>query len=106
MGKIEVNSGNDDLTGDPDHKEVWTGMEVTPSGLQWHVASGAGDSPTLAVFAVLQAKADDANVSLSDWWAEASIKLPDWTGRVLSTGTARGLLAPAVRQAARKAFKS
>lgn len=106
MGKIEVNSGNDTLTGDPDHKEVWVGMEVTPSGLQWHVASGAGDSPTLAVFAVLQAKADDANVSLSDWWAEASIKLPDWTGRVLSTGTARGLLAPVVRQAARKAFKS
>ena len=106
MGKIEVNSGNDTLTGDPDHKEVWTGMEVTPSGLQWHVASGTGDSPTLAVFAVLQAKADDANVSLSDWWVEASIKLPDWTGRVLSTGTARGLLAPVVRQAARKAFKS
>ena len=43
MGKIEVNSGNDDLTGDPDHREVWTGMEVTPSGLQWHVASGTGD---------------------------------------------------------------
>jgi hypothetical protein len=106
MGKIETNSGNDDLTGDPDHKEVWTGMEVTPSGLQWHVASGTGDSPTLAQFAALQASADDANVTLADWWADAVIKLPDWTGRVLSTGTARGLLAPAVRLAARKAFKS
>jgi hypothetical protein len=106
MGKIEVNSGNDTLTGDPGHKEVWVGMEVTPSGLQWHVASGSGDSPTLAVFAVLQASADDPNTTLADWWAEASIKLPDWTGRVLTAGTARGLLAPAVRQAARKAFKS
>lgn len=106
MGKIEVNSGNDDLTGYPDHREVWTGMEITPSGQQWHVASGTGDSPTLAVFAALQDAADDPNVTLADWWAEASAKLPDWTGRVLSTGTARGLLPPVVRQAARKAFKS
>ena len=104
MGKIETNSGNDDLTAD--HREVWVGQEVTPSGLQWHVASGAGDSPTLAQFAALQASADDPNVTLADWWAEVSIKLPDWTGRVLSTGTARGLLAPVVRQAARRAFKS
>ena len=106
MGKIEVNSGNDTLTADSDYQEVWVGMEVTPSGLQWHVASGTGDSPTLAQFAALQAAADDPNVTLADWWAEASAKLPDWTSRVLSTGTARGLLAPVVRQAARKAFKS
>ena len=106
MGKIEVNSGNDTLTADSDYQEVWVGMEVTPSGLQWHVASGTGDSPTLAQFAALQAAADDVNDTLADWWAECSAKLPDWTGRVLSTGTARGLLAPVVRQAARKAFKS
>jgi hypothetical protein len=104
MGKIETNSGNDDLTGG--FKEVWVGQEVTPSGLQWHVASGTGDSPTLAQFATLQASADDPNVSLADWWAECSAKLPDWSGRVLTTGTARGLLAPVVRLAARKAFKS
>lgn len=106
MGKIETNSGNDTLTADSDYQEVWVGMEVTPSGQQWHVASGEGDSPTLTVFTNLQDAADDPNVTLADWWAEASAKLPDWTGRVLTTGTARGLLAPVVRQAARKAFKS
>ena len=106
MGKIETNSGNDTLTGDAAHREVWVGMEQTPSGLQWHVASGTGDSPTLAQFAALQTAADDPNISLADWWADCCIKLPDWTNRVLSTGTARGLLPPVVRQAARKAFKS
>ena len=103
MGKVETNAGNDTLTAG--YREVWVGMEVTPGGAQWHVSSGAGDSPTDAQFNVLSIDANDPNISLADWWADAAVKLPDWTGRVLTTGTARGLLAPAVKQSARKAFK-
>jgi hypothetical protein len=105
-GKLETNSGNDD-TFAPCFVEVWVGQEQTPGGAQWHVSSGAGDSPTDAQWAALSVAANDPNVSLADWWAEAVAKLPDWTGRVLSSGThpSRGLLAPVVKQAARKAFK-
>jgi hypothetical protein len=105
-GKIETNSGNDD-TVMAGFVEVWVGQEQTPGGAQWHVSSGTGDSPTDAQWAALSVAANDPNVPLADWWAEAVVKLPDWTGRVLTTGThpSRGLLAPAVKQAARRAFK-
>ena len=104
MGKIETNSGND-LFGTT-HREVWVGRESCPDGRMLHVATGSGDSPTNAQFATLQASADDAQVSTSDWWDDCADKLPAWTERLMDAATARGMLAAAVKTAARNAFKS
>jgi hypothetical protein len=104
MGKIETNSGNDTFSAT--HREVWVGMEECPDGRMLHIATGTGDSPTNAVFAVLQASADDAQVSTADWYDDCAVKLPAWTGRLMAAATARGMTAAAVKTAARRAFKS
>lgn len=103
MGKIETNSGNDDVAGAPGVRGLWVGREVTPAGGMMHVATGAGEAPTVAQFNTLRADAKDVNVTLLAFWNSLAAVCPVWTARLAAVAAAAGLTQAEWRQAARNA---
>lgn len=103
MGKLETNSGNDDVAGAPGVRGLWVGREVTPAGGMMHIATGATEAPTIAQFNSLRADAKDANVPLFAFWASLSAVCPVWTARLATVAAAAGLTQAEWRQAARDA---
>lgn len=103
MGKVETNSGNDDVAGAPGVRGLWVGREVTPAGGMLHVATGAGEAPTLAQFTALRADAKDPNVPLFTFWSSLSSVCPIWAARLATVAAAAGLTQTEWRQAARDA---
>lgn len=103
MGKIETNSGNDDVAGAPSVRGLWVGREVTPSGGMLHVATGAAEAPTVAQFTTLRTDAKDANITLLAFWNSLAAVCPVWTARLATVAAAAGLTQAEWRQAARNA---
>jgi hypothetical protein len=103
MGKLETNSGNEDVQGEPDEKGLYVGQEVCPDGSMLHVATGPGERPTRTQFDALRAAAKNSNITLFSFWQDLSAVCPAWSGRVQSAMTARGFTQAQARQAARNA---
>ena len=103
MGKLETNSGNDDVAGAPGVRGLWVGREVTPAGGMLHVATGAAEAPTISQFNALRTDAKDVNVTLLAFWNSLSAVCPVWTARLATAAAAAGLTQTEWRQAARDA---
>ena len=103
MGKLETNSGNDDVAGAPGVRGLWVGREVAPGGGMLHAATGAAEAPTVAQFNALRTDAKDVNVTLLAFWNSLAAVCPVWTARLATVAAAAGLTQAEWRQAARDA---